>query len=53
MDKEDLLSVVSRRLIHLTTRGRKTGEFHTVELWFAVSIGTVYLSHEVDESEWM
>jgi deazaflavin-dependent oxidoreductase (nitroreductase family) len=53
MDKEDLLSVMSRRLIHLTTRGRKTGEFHTIELWFAVSNGNVYLSHEGDETDWM
>ena len=45
--------VVSQKFIHLTTRGRKTGKPHTVELWFAVSNGKVYLSHEGEETDWM
>ena len=53
MDKEDLSRVASRRLIHLTTRGRKTGGAQTVDLWFAVGNGSVYLSHEGDETDWM
>jgi deazaflavin-dependent oxidoreductase (nitroreductase family) len=45
--------VVSQKLIHLTTRGRKTGKLHTVELWFAVSDDRLYLSHEGRETDWM
>ena len=39
--------------IHLTTRGRKTGKPHTVELWFALSDGKIYLSHEGKHTDWM
>lgn len=49
----DLSSVSSERFIHLTTNGRKTGRPHTVELWFAVQNGRVYLSHEGNETDWM
>ncbi len=51
--KDDLAAVASEKLVHLTTRGRKTGESHTVELWFAVDNGKVYLSHEGKETDWM
>lgn len=49
----DLAEVASEKLIHLTTKGRKTGKSHTVELWFAADGGKVYLSHEGKETDWM
>ena len=45
--------VASEKLIHITTTGRKTRNPHTVELWFAVRKGKVYLSHEGSETDWM
>jgi len=51
--KNDLARVASEKHIHLTTEGRKTGRPHTVELWFAVDDGKVYLSHEGKETDWM
>ena len=53
MVRDDLIEVAPERLVHLTTRGRRTGHPHTVELWFAVSGGKVYLSHEGEETDWM
>jgi len=50
---DDLAKVRSQKFIHLTTKGRKTGRPHTVELWFAVGDGKVYLSHEGSETDWM
>lgn len=50
---EELQKVASQRLIHVTTIGRKTRNPHTVELWFAVRNGKVYLSHEGSETDWM
>jgi hypothetical protein len=41
------------KYIYLTTKGRKTGNPHTVELWFAVKKGKVYLSHEGKYTDWM
>jgi deazaflavin-dependent oxidoreductase (nitroreductase family) len=49
----DLAEVASKKLIHLTTKGRKTGKPHTVELWFAADGNKVYLSHEGEETDWM
>lgn len=51
--KDDLARVASEKHVRLTTRGRKTGKPHTVELWFAVDNGKVYLSHEGKETDWM
>ena len=51
--KDDLARVAFGKHIHLTTRGRKTGKPHTVELWFAADNGKVYLSHEGKETDWM
>jgi len=51
--KDDLARVASEKHIHLTTEGRKTGRPHTVELWFAIDDGKVYLSHEGKETDWM
>src|SRR3972149_4706153 len=50
---DDLGKVVSQKFIHLTTRGRRSRKLHTVELWFAVENGKVYLSHEGEETDWM
>lgn len=39
---------------YLTTRGRHTGRPHTIEIWFAVRDGTVYLlSGGGDRSDWV
>jgi len=45
--------VAGEKFIYLTTRGRKTGKPHTVELWFAVAGKEIYLSHEGAYSDWM
>jgi len=45
--------VASAKLAYLTTRGRRTGKPHTVEIWFAISYHTIYLSHEGDYTDWM
>ena len=39
--------------LYLTTIGRKTGNFHTVELWFAIANEKIYLSHEGNYTDWM
>lgn len=39
---------------YLTTIGRKTGRPHTVEIWFAIEGGTLYLlSGGRDRSDWV
>lgn len=48
-----LVEVKSDKFIHLTTKGRKTGRPHLVELWFAVGDAKVYLSHEGAATDWM
>jgi deazaflavin-dependent oxidoreductase (nitroreductase family) len=50
---DDLRKVASQKFIHLTTTGRNSVKSHTVELWFAVRNGRVYLSHEGKETDWM
>ncbi len=52
-NRDELAKLASQKFIHLTTKGRRTGKLHTVELWFAVSDGKVYLSHEGKETDWM
>ena len=49
----DLAKVGTQKFIHLTTKGRRSGKLHTVELWFAVGNGLVFLSHEGEETDWM
>ena len=51
--KDDLEKVASQKLVHLTTRGRRSGKLHMVEIWFALRNGKVYLSHEGKETDWM
>ena len=53
MDLRDLDSVKKQKLIYVTTRGRTTGKPHTVEVWFVVADGLVYLSHEGERTDWM
>ncbi len=36
----------NEKFIYLITKGRKSGKDHEVELWFALSDGKIYLSHE-------
>ena len=49
----DVGRVAREKFIYLTTRGRKTGKPHTVELWFAAAGKKVYLSHEGAYTDWM
>ncbi len=49
----DLTRVANEKYLYLTTTGRRTGRPHTVELWFAVARGTLYLSHEGTYTDWM
>lgn len=43
----------NEKFVYLTTKGRKTGKDHAVELWFASSDGKVYLSHEGARTDWI
>lgn len=45
--------VAEKKYIYLTTIGRRTGNPHTVELWFAIAGGRIYLSHEGTYTDWM
>jgi deazaflavin-dependent oxidoreductase (nitroreductase family) len=39
---------------YLTTTGRRTGKHHTIEIWFALRDGTVYLlSGGGDSADWV
>lgn len=46
-------SVANERHIYLTTKGRKTGNLHTVQLMFAHAGKKIYLSHEGTYTDWM
>jgi hypothetical protein len=41
------------KFAYLTTKGRKTGKNHEVELWFALANDRIYLSHEGEFTDWM
>lgn len=44
-------SDLNQSFLHLTTRGRKTGKQHTIELWFAAADHSLYfLAHK--DSQW-
>lgn len=47
--------VKKSKVLYLTTRGRKTGKPHTVEVWFAYAKESkkIYLSHEGKHPDWM
>ena len=47
------LSNISEQFIYLTTKGRVTGNNHTVGLWFAYGEGKVFISHEGEYTDWM
>lgn len=49
----DLNRVANEKYIYLTTKGRRTGNPHIVELWFAIANGRIYLSHEGNYTDWM
>jgi hypothetical protein len=49
----DIARVADDTYLYLTTTGRRTGRRHTVELWFAVAHGVIYLSHEGIYTDWM
>lgn len=47
-------SVASSPFCYLTTTGRVTGAPHRIEIWFALSGGTIYvLSGGREESDWV
>ena len=41
------------KFAYLTTKGRKSGKNHEVELWFALANDKIYLSHEGEYTDWM
>jgi len=47
------MDVADEEYIYLRTKGRRTGKPHTVELWYAVASGRIYLSHEGKYTDWM
>lgn len=49
----DTARIIGEKHIYLTTRGRRTGNPHKVELWFAISGDKIYLSHEGPYTDWM
>jgi deazaflavin-dependent oxidoreductase (nitroreductase family) len=45
---------MSSEFLHLTTRGRRTGGPHRIEIWFATAGGPLYLiSGGGDRSDWV
>lgn len=53
MSSIDVTEFANEKYVYLTTIGRKTGNPHTVELWFAIAKGKIYLSHEGKYTDWM
>ena len=53
MGQKTIESVKNNQYLYLTTRGRKTGKPHTVQIWFAYAAGKLYLSHEGAYTDWM
>ena len=51
--QKGLASVKDERFIRITTRGRKTGRPHEVELWCALAGGKIFLSQEGELTDWM
>jgi len=50
---KDLENVKNEKFAYLTTKGRKSGKDHEVELWFALYDGKIYLSHEGKHTDWI
>ena len=53
LDLKDSDQLKNEKFIFLTTKGRKTGKMHVVELWFANANDRIYLSHEGAFTDWM
>jgi deazaflavin-dependent oxidoreductase (nitroreductase family) len=53
LSTENLESLRKEKFAYLTTVGRKTGRPHSVQLWFAIGAGKIFLSHEGDYTDWM
>lgn len=50
----DLTQFAKEEYCYLTTRGRKTGKPHQIEIWFVIHNGSVYLmSGGLDKSDWV
>lgn len=49
----ELESLNKEKFVYLTTKGRNSGKDHEVELWFALSNGLIYLSHEGTYTDWI
>lgn len=49
----DIVRAADEKYIYLTTKGRKTGKPHRVELWFAIANERIYLSHEGTYTDYM
>jgi hypothetical protein len=50
---KDSEKLKKEKFIYLTTKGRKSGKDHEVELWFALANDRIYLSHEGAYTDWM
>lgn len=53
MSSIDFKKLANEKYVYLTTIGRKTGNPHTVELWFSIVKEKIYLSHEGKYTDWM
>lgn len=52
--RDDLLEASDDDFCYLTTRGRRTGSPHEIEIWFALDGRTLYLlSGGGDRSDWV
>ncbi len=57
-DNDDLAKLLSQlskeEYCYLTTKGRRTGKPHKIEIWFGLNGSTVYLlSGGMDKSDWV
>lgn len=53
-DGDDLDELADEAFGYLTTTGRRTGRPHTIEIWFAVDRGVVYLlAGGRESSDWV
>jgi len=50
---QDLETVRKEKFAYLTTSGRKTGKPHSVQVWFSMDVGKIFLSHEGGYTDWM
>jgi deazaflavin-dependent oxidoreductase (nitroreductase family) len=51
---DDLSALADEPFAYLTTTGRRSGEPHTIEIWFGIDRGVVYLmSGGRDRSDWV